>query len=140
MSFTYDDDWLADANAFGLSPDMPLVTGQFVPLAGQDMLAPLGDSAPDTWGRTVMLRFEGRMAAAEGRRPRTLQEANYLLGVNDETRLGALRFKVGGDFQAREGIGVPALVNLGDLLHASQRVLRGEESAEDLQMLFAPGS
>lgn len=119
---------------------MPLVTGQFEPMAGQDMLAPLGDSAPDTWGKTVMRRFEGRMAAAEGRRPRTLQEADYLLGVNDETRLGALRFKVSGDFQAREGIGVPALVNVGDLLHASQRVLRGEESAEDLQMLFAPGS
>jgi serine/threonine-protein kinase HipA len=60
--------------------------------------------------------------------------------VKDETRLGALRFKVDGDFQAREGIGVPALVSLGDLLHASQRVLRGEETAEDLQMLFAPGS
>ena len=140
VSFTYHDDWLTDENAFGLSPDMPLVKGQFAPEAGQDMLAPLADSAPDTWGRTVMRRFEGRMAAAEGRRPRTLQEADYLLGVNDETRLGALRFKVDGDFQAREGIGVPALVSLGDLLHASQRVLRGEETAEDLQMLFAPGS
>jgi len=140
VSFTYHDDWLGDENAFGLSPDMPLVKGQFVPEAGQDMLAPLGDSAPDTWGRTVMRRYEGRMAEAEGRRPRVLQETDYLLGVNDETRLGALRFRVDGEFQAREGIGVPALVSLGDLLHASQRVLRGEETTEDLKMLFAPGS
>ena len=80
VSFTYHDDWLADENAFGLSPDMPLVRGQFVPEAGQDMLAPLGDSAPDTWGRTVMRRYEGRMAEAEGRRPRVLQETDYLLG------------------------------------------------------------
>jgi len=79
VSFTYHDDWLADENAFGLSPDMPLVKGQFVPEAGQDMLAPLGDSAPDTWGRTVMRRYEGRMAEAEGRRPRVLQETDYLL-------------------------------------------------------------
>ena len=140
VSFTYHDGWLSDENAFGLSPDMPLVKGQFVPEAGQDMLAPLGDSAPDTWGRTVMRRFEGRMAEAEGRRPRTLQETDYLLGVNDETRLGALRFRVDGEFQAREGIGVPALVSLGDLLNASQRVLRGEETTEDLKRLFAPGS
>ena len=140
VSFTYHDGWLSDENACGLSPDMPLVKGQFVPEAGQDMLAPLGDSAPDTWGRTVMRRFEGRMAEAEGRRPRTLQETDYLLGVNDETRLGALRFRVDGEFQAREGIGVPALVSLGDLLNASQRVLRGEETTEDLKRLFAPGS
>ncbi|MCY3983767.1 MAG: type II toxin-antitoxin system HipA family toxin [Roseovarius sp.] len=140
VTFTYHDDWLGDENAFGLSPDMPLVKGQFVPEAGQDMLSPLGDSAPDTWGRTVMRRFEGRMAEAEGRRPRTLQETDYLLCVNDETRLGALRFKVDGEFQVREGMGVPALVSLGDLLHASQRVLRGEETTEDLKMLFAPGS
>lgn len=62
--------------------------------------------------------------------------AFYLLGVNDETRLGALRFKVDGDFQAHEGIGVPELVSLGDLLHASQRVLCGEETTENLKMLF----
>lgn len=140
VSFTYHDDWLGDGNAFGLSPNMPLGKGQFVPEAGQDMLASLGDSAPDTWGRTVMRRFEGRMAEAQGRRPRTLQETDYLLGVNDETRLGALRFRVDGEFQASKGMGVPALVSLGDLLHASQRVLRGNETTEDLTLLFAPGS
>ncbi|MEJ8475407.1 type II toxin-antitoxin system HipA family toxin [Roseibium algae] len=140
VSFTYHEDWLADENAFGLSPDMPLGPGQFVPEAGQDMLAALGDSSPDTWGRTVMRRYEGRIAEAEERRPRTLQETDYLLGVNDETRLGALRYKVDDQFQARDGIGVPALLSLGDLLQASQRVLRREETAEDLRILFAPGS
>ncbi|SDQ37771.1 type II toxin-antitoxin system HipA family toxin [Pseudovibrio sp. Tun.PSC04-5.I4] len=140
VSFTYHEGWLAYENAFDLSPDMPLGPGQFVPQAGQDMLAPLGDSSPDTWGRTVMRRYEGRMAEAEERRPRTLQETDYLLGVNDETRLGALRYKVDDEFQAHEGIGVPALLSLGDLLQASQRVLRGEETAEDLKMLFVPGS
>ncbi len=140
VSFTYHEDWLADDDAFELSPAMPLGPGQFVPEAGQDLLAPLGDSSPDTWGRTVMRRYEGRLAEAEGRRPKTLQETGYLLGVNDETRLGALRYKVDGEFQARAGIGAPALLSLGDLLQASQRVLRGEETVEDLQMLFASGT
>ena len=140
VSFTYHEDWLGNENAFALSPDMPLGPGQFVPEAGQHMLAPLGDSAPDTWGRTVMRRYEGRMAQAEDRRPKTLQETDYLLGVNDETRLGALRYRIDDAFLAPEGIGVPALLSLGDLLQASQRVVRGEETAQDLKMLFAPGS
>ncbi|OCW57918.1 type II toxin-antitoxin system HipA family toxin [Hoeflea olei] len=140
VSFTYHEGWLTDENAFPLSPDLPLGAGQFVPGAGQDMLAPLGDSAPDTWGRTVMRRYEGRAAEAEGRRPKTLQEADYLLGVNDESRLGALRYKLDEAFQAPQGVGVPALLSLGDLLQASQRVMRGEETIKDLSLLFAPGS
>jgi len=140
VSFTYHQDWLVDESAFALSPDMPLGPGQFVPEAEQHMLAPLADSAPDTWGRTVMRRYEGRMAQTLERRPRTLQETDYLLGVNDETRLGALRYRIDDAFLAPEGIGVPALLSLGDLLQASQRVVRGVETAEDLTMLFAPGS
>jgi serine/threonine-protein kinase HipA len=87
-----------------------------------------------------MRRYEGRLAEAEDRRPKTLQEADYLLGVNDETRLGALRYKVDGAFAACDGTGVPALLSLGDLLQASQRVLRGKETAEDLRILFASGA
>jgi len=140
VSFQYADDWIADPDAFPISPEYPLTAGVFVPPAGHDILPPLGDSAPDHWGRTVMLRCEGRAARAEGRRPTAFQETDYLLGVNDETRLGALRFSTDGVFQAPEGIGVPTLRALGDLLVAAQRLLRGEETDEDLQMLFAPGS
>jgi serine/threonine-protein kinase HipA len=140
VSFQYADDWIADLDAFPISPEYPLTAGAFVPPAGHDILAPLGDSAPDRWGRTVMRRYEGRAARAEGRRAKVFQETDYLLGVNDETRLGALRFSTDGVFQAPKGIGVPALLALGDLMAAAQRVLRGEETDEDLQMLFAPGS
>ncbi len=140
VSFQYADDWIADPDAFPISPEYPLTAGAFVPPAGHDILAPLGDSAPDRWGRTVMRRYEGRAARAESRRAKVFQEMDYLLGVNDKTRLGALRFSTDGEFQAPMGIGVPALLALGDLLAAAQRVLRGEETDEDLQVLFAPGS
>jgi len=140
VSFQYAEDWIADRDAFPISPEYPLTAGVFIPPAGHDILAPLGDSAPDRWGRTVMRRYEGRAARAEGRRSKVFQETDYLLGVNDETRLGALRFSTDGVFQAPEGIGVPTLLALGDLLAAAQRLLRGEETNEDLQMLFAPGS
>ena len=129
-----------DRKSFSLTPDLPLGRGGYTPLAGQEMIPVLGDSAPDRWGRNVMKRFEGRQARAEGRKEKGFHETDYLLGVNDETRLGALRFKVDGVFQSPQGIGVPVMVNLGRLLAAAQRVLRGEETDEDLQMLFAPGS
>ena len=65
-----------------------------------------------------MQRAERRQAEREGRAIRTLTESDYLLGVSDETRLGALRFRWAGDalFQAPPRAGVPALIELGRLL------------------------
>ncbi len=82
------------------------------------------------------------MAQRDGRAVRTLAESDYLLGVADETRLGALRFRwVGGEeFQAPIRAGVPALIELGRLLQITERILRDEETDEDLQLIFAPGS
>jgi serine/threonine-protein kinase HipA len=73
---------------------------------------------------------------------RTLMESDYLLGVADETRLGALRFRGVGEteFLARPRSGVPAMVELDRLLKITERILRDEETDEDLQMIFAPGS
>ena len=104
------------------------------------MFGTLGDSAPDTWGRDLMRRRERREAEANGRPPTALHEADYLLGVSDLTRLGALRFKVDDAFQTQQDRGVPTTLALGDLLQASQRILRGEETGEDLMLIFAPGS
>jgi serine/threonine-protein kinase HipA len=44
-----------------------------------------------------MQRSERRMAERDSRAVRTLAESDYLLGVADETRLGALRFRWLGD-------------------------------------------
>jgi serine/threonine-protein kinase HipA len=89
-----------------------------------------------------MQRAERRQAQREGRMVRTLTESDYLLGVTDETRLGALRFRLVGEevFQALARGGVPALIDLGRLLQITERILRDEETDEDLQMIFAPGS
>ncbi len=89
-----------------------------------------------------MQRAERRNAEREDRAVRTLMESDYLLGVADETRLGALRFRRvrEDDFLACPRTGVPALVELGRLLQSTERILRDEETDEDLQMIFAPGS
>ena len=140
--FEYADEWLRDADCFELEPDLPLTRGGFAPPAGQAIHGSLGDSAPDTWGRRLMQRAERRQAEREGRAVRTLMESDYLLGVSDETRLGALRFRRVDqeEFLADFHRGIPALVDLGRLLESTERLLRDEETDEDLQLIFAPGS
>ena len=140
--FEYADEWLRNADRFELEPELPLTRGGFAPSAGKAIHGSLGDSTPDTWGRRLMQRAERRQAEREGRAVRTLMESDYLLGVSDETRLGALRFRrVDGDaFLAETSRGVPALVDLGRLLQSTDRILRDEETDEDLQLIFAPGS
>jgi serine/threonine-protein kinase HipA len=140
--FEYDERWLGDPDHFSLEPALALTRGTFAPPAGLAIFGSIGDSAPDTWGRQLMQRAERRLAEREGRSIRTLAESDYLLGVSDETRLGALRFRWAGDdtFQAPTRAGVPALIELSRLLQITERILRNEESDEDLQLIFAPGS
>lgn len=89
-----------------------------------------------------MQRAERRRAEQEKRQVRTLMEADYLLGVADVSRLGALRFRREGEsqFQTPTGEGVPGLIELGRLMQVTERILRDEETDEDLRMIFAPGS
>ena len=140
--FDYDRAWLDDPDRFSLEPALALTQGTFAPPAGLATFGSIGDSAPDTWGRRLMQRAERRLAEIEKRTVHTLAESDYLLGVADETRLGALRFRWVGDetFQAPIRAGVPALIELGRLLQITERILRAEETYEDLQIIFAPGS
>ncbi|MFK7847903.1 MAG: type II toxin-antitoxin system HipA family toxin [Rhodothermales bacterium] len=142
VTFEYDETWLGDANRFSIEPALTLTAGTFPPQAGQPIFGSIGDSAPDTWGRRLMQRAERRLAEREGRQVRTLGELHYLLGVADEIRLGALRFRWHGEevFQAPVHDGVPALIELGRLLQITERIERDEETDEDLRLIFAPGS
>lgn len=142
VSFEYHAEWLENDKRFALEPALQVGRGRFYPDQGREMFSAIGDSAPDTWGRQLMRRAERRRADIENRIPRTLQESDFLLGVSDVSRLGALRFKSENDdtFQAPNDGGVPGFVRLGRLLESAERIERGEESDEDLQMIFAPGS
>ncbi len=140
--FEYHPIWLENPARFSLEPALMIGPGPFVPAAGQDIFGSIGDSAPDTWGRRLMQRAERRRAERGSRQPRTLMELDYLLGVTDVSRLGALRFRSEGEeqFQTHSAAGVPGLVELGRLLNVTERILRDEETDEDLQLIFAPGS
>ncbi|MCY3821878.1 MAG: type II toxin-antitoxin system HipA family toxin [Gammaproteobacteria bacterium] len=141
VTFEYVDAWLEDHNRFALEPALQLTPGVFSP-SNRGLFGSIGDSAPDTWGRQLMRRAERASADRENRTVRTLGEVDYLLGVTDVARPGALRFRRVGEavFQAPANTGVPALVELPRLLRVTERMMRNEETAEDLRLILAPGS
>jgi serine/threonine-protein kinase HipA len=142
-AFEYDEGWISAADRFALEPALVVSAGAHYTAPGRTLFGALGDSAPDRWGQTLLRREERRRAKAEGRPPRTLRDVDFLLGVTDIVRQGALRFatREGGEFLAPETrMGVPPLVELPRLLAATDRFLADEESAEDLRLLIAPGS
>lgn len=142
-SFEYAPEWLAHPEHFALEPALVIGPGAHHTPAGTALFGALNDSAPDRWGRVLMRRAERRLGAADGRTPRTLMEIDYLLGVHDVSRLGALRFREheSGPFLAESSdVNVPPFVALPRLLAASARVINDDETDEDLRLLLAPGS
>ncbi|GAB3075350.1 type II toxin-antitoxin system HipA family toxin [Corynebacterium aquatimens] len=127
-SFAYDATYLARPDAFALAPSLHLFAGP-QPIFPAN---PFSDSAPDTWGRKVLMRAAGR----------NLDEISLLLGVNDNGRQGATRFWVDGVAVA-DGEGVPGEHELVDVLRTADQVQRGERNipARDVRRLFkATGS
>jgi len=142
-TFEYDARWLEHRERFSLEPALKLGPGPFHTAADTPMFGAIGDSAPDRWGRALMRRMERRRAEREKQTPRTLQEIDYLLQVDDEARQGALRFaeREGGPFLREEGAKrTPALIELPQLLSAAERVAEDKDTEEDLRLLVAPGS
>jgi serine/threonine-protein kinase HipA len=140
-TFEYDDAWLSNPSRFALEPALTLGKGAHHTAAGRLIFGAIGDSAPDRWGRALMQREERRKAREEKRAPRTLLEVDYLIGVGDIARQGALRFAEaeGGPFLAA-GARMPQLVQLPALLGAALHVSADGGSDDDLRLLLAPGS
>lgn len=140
-TFEYDAEWLSSPFRFALEPALTLGSGPHHTEAGRLIFGAIGDSAPDRWGRVLIQREERRKAREEKRTPRTLLEVDYLLGVGDIARQGALRFaeQEGGPFLAK-GMQIPPLLQLPALLTAVMRLSEDGGNDDDLRLLLAPGS
>lgn len=137
-TFSYLPDYLGRDDAYELDPALGDHEGQQQTNVGQALFGAFSDCAPDGWGRGLVRRAEQRRAREEGRAPHSLAEIDFLLGVRDDLRQGALRFREAHDgrYLAPEDRGVPHLVDLPRLLHAAEWLERDEPSAEDLRILL----
>lgn len=137
-SFRYDDEYLANPQAFAIDPSLPLLTSAH---HCDGIPGSFRDSAPDRWGRNLIAKRERERATREGDALRSLDEVDFLLGVFDRSRQGALRFFApGGDQPLSMGSEIPPLIQLPALLNASRSAARGEEGLGELKLLLNAGS
>lgn len=144
-SFEYDETWLKTSRLKTLlDPSLSFYGGRQYPTQ-REIFGLFSDSAPDRWGRVLMDRRERITADKEGRKPRKLQESDYLIGVYDEVRMGALRFKTEKDgffISDDKGTSVPPWTTLRTLEEASRNFESEETTLEEkwLAQLMKPGS
>lgn len=148
FSFVYDNDWLKSNKGHALDPALQLFQGRQYAPQSQENFGIFLDSSPDRWGRFLMNRREAQCAREEKRKERKLLESDYLLGVYDEHRMGALRFRLNskGPFLDNDKLKAsPPWTSLRELEHASLELEK--ENAENnpnyskwLKMLIVPGS
>ncbi len=148
FSFEYGTEWLNSGKAQQLDPDLQLYSGlQYL----HDEKSNFGiflDSSPDRWGRLLMNRREAFLARTENRKVNTLFEIDYLLGVYDEHRMGAIRFKESENdpfLNKNKDLSAPPWTSLRELENASLQIEKEDridnpEYKKWLNLLMAPGS
>jgi serine/threonine-protein kinase HipA len=147
FSFQYADEWLKSGFSQMIDPDLQLYSGAYYPRDDKQNFGVFLDSCPDRWGRVLMQRREAAFAKKEERNPKKLLESDFLLGVYDGHRIGALRFKLdeaGPFLNDNAAMASPPWTSLGELQQASLKFEEGNvDDANYLKwigMLIAPGS
>ncbi len=145
FSFEYDKQWLASKKQFLLDPDISLYSGTQYP-NGKENFGIFMDSLPDTWGKTLMKRRAAQEARALGKNAPTLYDIDFLLGVDDNSRMGALRFKLdpnGAFLNDDKKYPTQHWSHIKELQHAAKMLESDRENEEVkkwLSILIAPGS
>ena len=147
VRFQYDEAWLAHPQRFDIDPDLSLDQSVFHPNPVQGNFGVFLDSSPDRWGQTLMKRREAMEAKDDGRQARTLYAWDYLIGVQDQTRQGALRFKYPDSnvFLAAHALSAPPVAELAELENIARQL--SDKKIDDLdnlrkwlRVLVAPGA
>ena len=147
IRFHYERIWLRDARAFAVDPDLSLDQAPFFPRPELGNFGVFLDSSPDRWGQTLMKRREALQAKDEKRTQRTLYAWDFLIGVQDLTRQGALRFRLAGteEFLGNEKMAAPPVTTLRELEAvayqlSSRRIDDLDALRKWLAVLVAPGA
>jgi serine/threonine-protein kinase HipA len=147
FSFEYAKEWLQSGSTSMIDPDLQLYSGRYFPRDEKMNFGVFLDSCPDRWGRVLMERREAALARKEKRSAKNLLESDYLLGVYDGHRMGALRFKTNEDgnfLNDDKYMASPPWTSLRELEQASIKFeednVDDEEYLKWINLLIAPGS
>ncbi|MFJ2368311.1 type II toxin-antitoxin system HipA family toxin [Microbacterium sp. NPDC087665] len=138
--FQYEPDYFAHALAYEVDPRFELYSGS---QQAPGLPGAFSDCAPDRWGRNLVLKRERALALQEKRAQRSLDDVDYLVGVSDATRQGALRFR--RDEQSPfldPDHDVPKMFRLAELMRASEAAARddGDQGLAAVKLLLDAGT
>jgi serine/threonine-protein kinase HipA len=141
-TFRYAASYLEDPGSYDLDPALPKSAGVFHTPPGAALFGAFADSAPDRWGENLMRREERERARAASATPRTAGKADFLLGVRDDTREGAIRFRQPetGAYYSAHRHAVPRLIDIARLMRAADRLREDASFDRDLADLIDAGS
>ena len=146
--FEYSRQWLKQYGGILLSGDLMNVPSLQHPRGNDNVFGFVKDSFPDRWGRLLLDRRERLKAQSEGRPTRMLTSYDYLIGIEDFTRMGGIRYKdedSDGFLNSHTKYLVPPIESLGALCEACHEIELAEERNELpeqrwLDQLIDPGS
>jgi serine/threonine-protein kinase HipA len=145
ISFAYQKDWLQGRDNFSLDPELDMYAGEFYPRNSN--FGVFMDSCPDRWGQVLMKRRETLEAREAGRAPRKLDAWDFLLGIQDCTRMGALRYSRPDEelFLADEALAAPPVSKISELQVIAYELTRKKQASPEkikewLKVLVAPGA
>ena len=145
FSFEYARDWVQSKEQLLLDPDIGWFSGPQFP-NGKENFGVFLDSMPDRWGRNLMKRRAAQLAKETGKPNPTLYDIDFLLGVQDESRMGALRFKTDPDgpfLSDAAQYPIPPISSIRELQQAAQ-IIESDTENKDIKkwlaILVAPGS
>ncbi len=147
-AFKFDNDWLRQYGSLFLSADINNYPGQQYTQPGRDIFGCFSDALPDRWGRLLLNRREQILATEERRPIRRLSSFDYLIGIDDFSRMGGFRFKTAPDAEfinCDSHLRIPPLTDLRSLVAASMEIEKSEEQnrlpeMKWIQQLVHPGS
>jgi len=136
-TFIYDAGYLANGG-INIDPGLQLTSGS---QHQSGLLRAFADSAPDRWGRNLIEKAERARAREASRTPRGLDDVDFLLGVSDDTRQGALRFRLPGQgAYLGQPSTVPKLISLPALLRASDELASDADPSKAIKQLLDTGT
>ncbi len=126
--FEYDKDWLKEYGNIFFCEDLRNFIGPQYTF-DKDLFSCFQDALPDYWGRTLLNRREQILVREEKRAIRRLSSFDYLLGIDDFSRMGGFRFKKNFDenFINSDKFPIPPLTDISQLELACQNVEKNEE-------------
>lgn len=143
-SFTFNEEFLKrNKLKFKIDPNLNYFNGPQWAISKTGLFKIFEDTCPDRWGRRLIDKKEKINAEKENRKIKTLDEIDYMLNINDESRMGSFKYKIKGEdnfIPKKDNMDIPPITSLRALEDASFAFEKNDDESKWLKQLVMQGS